>query len=232
MTMTDPLADLPAALARLSTVAGGRLLVTAGPTCEDLDEVRFLTNRSTGRMGLAVAAAGAAAGWRVLLLLGPTPLPPPPGVECVRFRSAADLHRAVLAAWPWCEALVMTAAVADYTPAEKFAGKLKKGDGELVLRFKRTVDILRDLAERPDRPGKTVIGFALETEIDLAEGERKLRAKKLDAIVVNATRAFGAEDNSAWLLSPGAAPQDLGCLPKTELARRLVAQLRRPVPEK
>ncbi|MBN2713988.1 MAG: phosphopantothenoylcysteine decarboxylase, partial [Planctomycetes bacterium] len=125
-----------AATRRLDEKSGGavRLVITAGPTCEDIDAVRFITNRSSGMMGVTLADRAAAQWMSVLLILGPSALAPSDDVECVRVRSAEDMRDAVMAALPWCDALVMSAAVADYTPAEPLEGKLKKSDGDLVIR--------------------------------------------------------------------------------------------------
>ena len=147
--------------------AGRSILVTAGPTYEDLDPVRYLGNRSTGRMGYAVAAEAAARGARVLLVSGPTALAPPAGVELTAVRSACEMHVAVvrLALDEEVDAVVMAAAVADYTPAAGAqAAKIRKTDDDLVLALRRTPDVLADLgARRGDAPGPVLVGFAAET---------------------------------------------------------------------
>ena len=212
--------------------AARALLVTAGPTCEDLDPVRFLGNRSTGRMGYAVAAEAAARGARVLLVTGPTALAPPAGVEVTVVRSAAEMHAAVmrLTADGAVDAVVMAAAVADYTPAGGAAdAKLKKTDDDLVLALRRTPDILADLGAR--RGGGTtplLVGFAAETEDAVAHAREKLTAKRADLIVANDVTAPGAgfrdETNAAHLVSTdGVEPVTLR--PKRDLARLLLDRI-------
>jgi phosphopantothenoylcysteine decarboxylase/phosphopantothenate--cysteine ligase len=173
---------------------GKRLLVTAGPTFEDLDPVRFLGNRSTGRMGIAVASEGARQGADVTLVLGPTTLEPPAGVRTVRVRSARDMYAAVTAHRDTADAVVMSAAVADYTPAGgPEADKLKKADGELTVTLERTVDILADLGRwRAGRSHPVLVGFAAETADVLAYATRKREAKQVDLIVANDISQPGA----------------------------------------
>ncbi len=198
--------------------AGKRLLVTGGPTCEDIDAVRFLSNRSTGRMGIELAAAAAARGWPTLLVLGPTALAPPTPVSCLRVRSAAEMGAAVMAAFPWCEVLVMAAAVADYTPLAPREGKLKKNDGELVLRLKRTADILAEVSRQPEREKKHLIGFALEETLELEAGKRKLEAKGLDTVVLNTPAAFGADASEVCIITASGVVDKLGHVRKSKLA--------------
>jgi phosphopantothenoylcysteine decarboxylase/phosphopantothenate--cysteine ligase len=198
-------------------------LITGGPTFEDLDPVRFLGNRSSGRMGLALAAAALRAGHETRLILGPTSLEPPAGALIVNIRSAADMTRAVLANLAWADALVMAAAVADYTPASYSREKLKKNAGELVLRLKRTEDILLRLGGLPERRGKFLAGFSLDAGLNLEEGRRKLEEKNLDLVAVNSAEALGAGRSRAWLLSRG-GETDCGVLEKAELARLIIEQ--------
>ncbi len=205
-----------------------RLLVTAGPTCEDIDAVRFLTNRSSGRMGIELAAAAHARGWATLLVLGPTPLPPPAGVATVRVRSAEDMFEAVSTAFAWCEALAMAAAVADYTPADPVRGKIEKGESELVLRLRRTHDILATLADHIERPKKRILGFALQPGMDLGASREKMNRKQLDAIVVNTPSSFGAETIQATLLRADRSRETFGSIEKKDLAQRLLAELLQP----
>ena len=221
--------------------AGRALLVTAGPTCEDLDPVRFLGNRSTGRMGFAVAAEAAARGARVLLVTGPTTLAPPAGVEVTAVRSAEEMHAAVLrlTGEGAVDAVVMAAAVADYTPAGGAAGaKLKKTNDDLVLALRRTPDILADLgARRGSGTTPLLIGFAAETGDAVARAREKLTAKGVDLIVANDVTVpgagFGGDTNAANLVSAdGVEPVSLR--PKRDLARllldRIDARLTAPAP--
>lgn len=202
---------------------GLRVLVTAGPTAEDIDPVRYLTNRSTGRMGMAVAEAVRDAGGEAVLVLGPTQIPPPGGVEVVAVRSASDMLEAVQRRLSWADGLVMTAAVADYTPAEPLNEKLKKSDGDLYLRLKRTPDILRTIADRPDRC--FTVGFSLDVGVNLEEGRRKLEAKKLDLIVVNGSASFGSEQIDAVILDRAGGEEHTGPIGKYALAAKLTARI-------
>ncbi|MCC6162474.1 MAG: bifunctional phosphopantothenoylcysteine decarboxylase/phosphopantothenate--cysteine ligase CoaBC [Acidobacteria bacterium] len=173
---------------------GRRVVVTAGPTYEDLDPVRYLGNRSSGRMGIAVAAEASRQGADVTLVLGPSSLEPPPAVRTVRVRSAREMHAAVSAARDTADAIVMSAAVADYTPAGGAAGdKVKKADGVLTIALERTVDILADLGQwRGGRAHPVLVGFAAETSDVLAYAARKREAKHVDLIVANDVSQAGA----------------------------------------
>ncbi len=204
---------------------GRRVLITGGPTCEDIDPVRFLTNRSTGRMGLELALAARTLGMAPLLILGPTALAVPDFLPWIAVRSAADMLAAVEAAFPVCDLLVMSAAVADYTPAEPLDHKLKKTGGDLLLRLKRTADILQTIAAHPQRQGKKVCGFSLDREINLAEGRRKLAAKNLDMIAVNGASAFGAETSIVTLLLRDGGQLDLPAQDKALTARTILSAL-------
>lgn len=204
--------------------AAPRVLITAGPTIEDIDPVRFITNRSSGRMGIQLALAVRRAGGLPRLLLGPTPVSPPGGFEVTRVRSAADMCRAVLENFAWCDSLVMAAAVADYTPAEPLDTKLKKGDGDFFLRLKRTQDILSLIKEHPERPKKFVVGFSLDVDVNLDEGRRKLAEKGLDLIVVNTVESFGASREVACILAPADA-ENCAEIGKEELAGKIVSRI-------
>ena len=173
-------------------LAGERLLITAGPTYEDLDPVRFLGNRSTGKMGIALAEAAAARGARVELILGPTELSTTaPGVTTTRVRSAREMHAAATARWPECTVGILSAAVADYRPATVATEKIKKREGELHLDLVRNPDIAAELGATK-RPGQLLVGFALETENGLANARGKLDRKNFDFIVLNSPRTPGA----------------------------------------
>ena len=205
-----------------------RLLVSAGPTREFLDPVRFLSNRSTGRMGFAVAAAGVAAGHEVALVAGPVALAPPEGLAAYEpVVSARDMLAALRRRVAWCDALVMTAAVADFRPARRAPRKIHKGGMPEALRLVRNPDILASL--RPRKGARVFVGFAAETDAVLESAAGKLARKGLDLIVANdVTRpgaGFAVETNVVTLLAPGAAPEPLPLLPKTEVARRLVARI-------
>ncbi len=173
---------------------GRRVLVTAGPTYEDLDPVRYIGNRSTGRMGIAVADQAARRGADVTLVLGPGTVDPPAGVRTVRVRSAREMHAAVVAARDGADAIVMAAAVADYTPAGGSArDKVKKQDGDLALVLERTPDILADLGRwRAGRPHPVLVGFAAETTDVLGHAAQKRERKQVDLIVANDVAHPGA----------------------------------------
>ena len=218
--------DIVAAAERILKPSGsllGRLVVvTAGPTHEDLDQVRFIGNRSSGRMGYALAAEAARRGARVVLVSGPTPLEPPAGLEVVRVRSAREMQQAVQLAARDADLVVMAAAVADYTPAAAVNGKIEKSDAALDLRLVRTPDILMELGRaRGGSPRPVLVGFAAESGDPVARGREKLTRKMVDLIVANdisrPDAGFDSEMNAATLITPdGAEPFTLG--PKTALA--------------
>lgn len=206
-------------------LAGLRVVVTAGPTFEDIDPVRFVGNRSSGKMGFAVAAAAARRGARTVLVAGPVALDTPEGVERHDVRSAAQMHAAVMAALP-ADVYVGAAAVADFTPAAPATDKLKKqpGGGGLVLELVRTVDILADVASHARRPG-IVVGFAAETRDLEANALDKLHRKKVDLIAANrvgiAGTGFEADDNTLHVFGAHGM-QVLGPAPKARLAGALL----------
>jgi phosphopantothenoylcysteine decarboxylase/phosphopantothenate--cysteine ligase len=179
-----------------------RMLITAGPTHEPIDAVRYLANRSSGRMGVALAAAARKAGWEVTLLLGPVHVAPPANVQVVRFSSTADLEALLDARFPQCDVLVMAAAVADYRPRGVSQGKLARGEQKLVLELEPTPDLVAKCAARR-RPDQRVVGFALEEASILDErAAEKLRRKKLDALVANPLATLGASDVTATVYLP------------------------------
>ncbi len=201
-----------------------KVLVTAGPTREAIDPVRFLSNRSSGRMGYAVAAAAREAGHVVRLVSGPTALAAPEGVETARVTSAAEMLAAVERWFDWCEVLVMAAAVADYRPRQAAAGKLKKGAGGLTLELERTADILATLC--PRKGMRRVIGFAAETGDPVPEARRKLAEKGLDLVVANDVLEPGAgfevDTNRVTLLAADGSATVLPLMSKAEVAREIV----------
>jgi phosphopantothenoylcysteine decarboxylase/phosphopantothenate--cysteine ligase len=173
-------------------LAAVKLLVTAGPTYEALDPVRFIGNHSTGKMGIALAEAAAARGAEVLLLLGPSTAPVKErGLTLLRVQSAREMHAAAVAAWPGQDVAIMAAAVADYRPATVAEHKIKKGAETLQLELVRNPDIAADLG-RSKQPRQLLVGFAMETERAIEHARGKLTRKNLDFIVVNSLRESGA----------------------------------------
>jgi len=204
------------------------IIVTAGPTCEDLDPVRFLTNRSSGKMGYALAQAASRRGANVILISGPTRLDPPQGVQFVSVRSTEQMHRAVLEHFPRATALVMAAAVADYRPAAPETKKMKRSGGRLNLELEPTVDILADVAR--DKGDRVVIGFAAETENVAAHARAKLESKQADLIVANDVTAEGAgfdhDTNVITLHFRDGSEKAFPRMPKIDAAHRILDQVR------
>jgi len=217
------------ALSVSQALAGRRVIVTAGPTLEPIDPVRFVSNRSSGKMGYAVAAAAADAGAEVFLVSGPTALRAPAGTQLVPIESAEQLRDAVLGLLPNADAVVMAAAVADYRPIETQVRKIKKRDAgkELSLRMTENPDILKAIVSAR-RAGAIVVGFKAETGDATAEAGRMLREKKLDLVVANDVSdpgsAFGSDTDRVTFVSADGV-EALPLLAKTEVARRLVAKL-------
>jgi phosphopantothenoylcysteine decarboxylase/phosphopantothenate--cysteine ligase len=202
-----------------------KILITAGPTREALDPVRFLTNRSTGKMGYALAEVACAAGHEVVLVSGPVSLPRPAGCRIVDVVSAAEMAAAVKAEFASADLLIMCAAVADYRPVHCEARKLKKGDSELALPLCRTEDILGTLATAKS-PRQKIMGFAAETHDMAQHAQAKLRAKKLDWIVANDVSrgdiGFGGDCNEAIVYPSDGEPLPFPRMSKLELAARLL----------
>src|SRR5882724_2213047 len=208
------------------------VVVTAGPTCEDLDSVRYLTNRSSGKMGYALAEAAVRRGARVVLISGPTRLDPPQGVEFISVRSTEQMHKAVVEHLPRATAVIMAAAVADYRPVTPETKKMKRGDGHITLELEATPDILAGIAR--DKGGRIVVGFAAETD-HLAEHARaKLESKHADLIVANDVTAEGAgfdhDTNIITLYSRDGGETAFPRMPKIDAAHKIldrVLELRR-----
>jgi phosphopantothenoylcysteine decarboxylase/phosphopantothenate--cysteine ligase len=205
-------------------LAGEHVLVSAGPTREPIDPVRYLTNQSSGKMGLAIARVARRRGAEVTLVAGPIALAPPPGVRVVSVDSAAAMERALRSSFAKATVLVMAAAVADYRPAVAGSRKLKKSAASLRLDLVRTTDILSGLAR--DKGTRIVVGFAAETHDVTAEARRKLREKRLDLIVANDVTAagagFGSDTNVVRLLDAQGGDELLPILPKDEVADRIL----------
>ena len=211
-------------LAAGGAFSGKRVLITAGPTREAIDPVRFVSNRSSGKMGYAVAAAMRAAGAEVVLVSGPVNLAPPPGVRCIGVETAAQMLEAVQRELPGTHVLVATAAVADYRPLAVAGRKIKKQAGGMTLEMTPTTDILATVAASAQRP--FTVGFAAETNAVEQHAREKLERKNLDMIAANevgATKAFDCDDNALLVLWRGGGRVELPHAPKRELARALVA---------
>ena len=215
-------AAIDAVLTRRTDLDGERVLITAGPTREAIDPVRFLSNASTGTMGIELAREALARGANVDLILGPTALTPPDGAEVVRVTSAQEMHDAALPSFAGADIAIAAAAVADWRPVETFAQKVKKHEGAASIELERTPDVLAALGARKN--GTFLAGFAAETESLEANAREKLRSKHLDAIAVNDVSAgagFGSGDNEIVLLWGESGRRELGRGSKRELARRM-----------
>lgn len=223
--MLEP-AELVAELSALfasGVLAGRRVLVTAGPTREAIDPVRYISNRSSGRMGYAVATAAAEAGADVLLISGPVSLAKPARIRCIDVESAAEMQAAVMSEIACADIFIGVAAVADYRPAGIARQKLKKTSATLSLEMRRNPDILAEVAALPDAP--FTVGFAAETQAVEEHAREKLRAKNIDMIAANAVGrqlGFDREDNALHVIWEQ-GEQQLALAGKGKLARQLVA---------
>lgn len=209
-------------------LAGKKILVTAGPTREALDPVRYLTNRSSGKMGYAVAKAAARRGAEVTLVTGPTELPPPRFCTVVPVTSAADMFEAVTSRSDQMDVIIKAAAVADYTPLEVAGDKIKKSDTDLSIPLARTKDILGWLGEHK-KPGQFLCGFSMETRDMLENSRKKLQKKHLDLIAANNVKVPGAgfagDTNVLTLIAPD-LEEELPLLSKDEAAHRLLTVIK------
>jgi len=176
-----------------------RILITAGPTYEYIDQVRYLANMSSGKMGYELAKAAKGQGHQVTLISGPTALPVPKGVRLIKVTSAKQMHQAVMKAYAKTDAVIMAAAVSDYTPAHCFKGKLKKARRTLNLKLIPTIDILKKLGQNKGK--KVLIGFALEVANGKRNALKKLRQKNLDYVVLNSPDAFGSDKSTVEIYS-------------------------------
>ena len=198
------------------------VLITAGPTREKIDPVRFISNRSSGRMGYAIAEAARDAGHKVTLISGPVSLPVPSEIDLVKVESAAEMSDAVKKHFPDSDLTVMAAAVADYRPAHPLNGKMKKCSGSLFLELERTEDILAAIGSMK-KPSQILVGFAAETD-DLEENARgKLERKNLDWIAANyVADGFDTTENKIILFSKNGDRIELQNAPKTVIAQRMI----------
>ena len=206
---------------------GQTVLITAGPTCEDLDPVRYLTNRSSGKMGYAVAEAAARRGARVILVSGPTALDAPAGVKRIDVRTAAEMYRAVLEKFPDSSVAIFAAAVADYRPAEMLDQKIKRNKESFTLALEPNPDILATVAQ--NKGERLIVGFAAETEHVAENARKKLAAKNADLIVANDVTAEGAgfdhDTNIVTLFARDGRDLPLSRMTKSEVAQRILDEV-------
>lgn len=220
--------DEACALLTGNDLAGETILITAGPTREELDPVRYITNYSSGKMGYALAQAACHRGAKVILVSGPTCLEPPAGLELVKVESAQQMHEAVMARVADCSVVIKAAAVADYRPALRSGQKMKKNGEKLTLELEKTPDILAELGKLARRP--LLVGFAAETTDLQTHAAAKLAAKNLDMIVANDVSQEGAgfnvPTNVASLLHRDGRVEPLELMPKTKLAELILDRVR------
>ena len=221
----EEIEDAIASLIETDRYLNGRhVVITAGATQEEIDPVRYITNHSTGKMGYALAKEARNAGARVTLISGKTNLPKPYGVDVVNVTSASDMAKSVIDNFENADVVIMSAAVADYTPIEKAEQKIKKTDGDLSIVLKRTQDILLTIGQKK-REDQIVIGFAMETENLLENAAKKLQEKNANYIIANSIRepgaGFGVDTNIVKIISPTSV-EDLGLLSKDETAKEIL----------
>jgi phosphopantothenoylcysteine decarboxylase/phosphopantothenate--cysteine ligase len=230
------LAELELILARVEELLvqdkplqGKKVLVTAGPTREPLDPVRFLSNRSSGKMGYALARQAQLMGAEVILISGPTALEPSPGVSFIPVETAEEMYQAVMAHATNCQIIIKAAAVGDYRPKERKAEKIKKQPGDLVLELTRNPDILAELGSRKKEHEQILVGFAAETEKVLLSAAEKVQKKHLDFIVANDVlregAGFACDTNIVTLVFPDGRRKEFGKLSKDEVARAILQEI-------
>jgi phosphopantothenoylcysteine decarboxylase / phosphopantothenate---cysteine ligase len=208
-------------------LVGEKVLITAGPSREPLDPVRYISNRSSGKMGYALARAAAQRGAEVVLISGPTALAQPAGVRLTSVNTAAEMRQAILTEFVTCTAVIMAAAVADYHPVEFSREKIKRGKGSLAVRLEPNADILKELGQRKN--GKLLVGFAAETGNLDVNAEKKLREKNLDMIVANDVTiegsGFDGDTNIVTIFDRSGATRSLPLMSKDEVAEQIFDHL-------
>ncbi len=204
------------------------IVISAGPTREAIDPVRYITNRSTGKMGYAIAEAARERGLLVTLVSGPVNLQPPEGVEVINIESAADMAQAMKNSAENADIIVMAAAVADYRPKQYSTSKVKKSDGDMCIELERTEDILLSLGKNK-KPGQILVGFAAETDDLLKNAQGKLERKNLDYIAANIVgvpgRGFAADNNAITLIGRDGSQTEFALQSKKDLAEALLQHL-------
>jgi phosphopantothenoylcysteine decarboxylase/phosphopantothenate--cysteine ligase len=226
--LSEILARIELILGPWQDLEGQVVLVTAGPTREPLDPVRFLSNRSSGKMGYAIAEAAAARGAHVILVSGPTALTAPPDVDVIHVETAEEMRRAVLAKLEPARVIIKAAAVADYRPKRKAAGKIKKGHAVSEIALEPTPDILAELGKRKGK--RILVGFAAETDDLVANARKKLQRKNLDLVVANdvgqAGAGFDVDTNVVTILDAMGGVEELPLLSKREVADRILDRVK------
>jgi phosphopantothenoylcysteine decarboxylase/phosphopantothenate--cysteine ligase len=214
-------------LLKKKDLIGEKLLITAGPNQEPLDPVRYISNRSSGKMGYALARAATRRGADVALISGPTALESPAGARLIPVTTAAEMRHAVLKEFPRCTAVIMAAAVTDYRPADFASKKIKRGEGPIELRLEPNPDILKEIGARKN--GKMLVGFAAETDELVANAKKKLKDKNLDMIVANDVTGTGAgfdvDTNIVTILDRCGGVHALPLMSKDELAEQILDYL-------
>ncbi|KXG75981.1 bifunctional phosphopantothenoylcysteine decarboxylase/phosphopantothenate--cysteine ligase CoaBC [Thermotalea metallivorans] len=210
-------------------LAGLKFVVTAGPTRESIDPVRYITNHSSGKMGYAIAERAAKRGAEVVLISGPTHLPTPPGVQRIDVISTNDMYEAVMNHLEWADVFIKSAAVADYRPKAVAVNKIKKGEGDLTIEFTRNPDILKELGKRK-RNGQILVGFAAETQGLIANAKAKVETKNLDFIVANDLTKEGAgfqsDTNIVTMIDKYGNMEHYDLMPKKELADTILNKIK------
>jgi phosphopantothenoylcysteine decarboxylase/phosphopantothenate--cysteine ligase len=211
----------------MQDLAGRTVLVTAGPTREHIDPTRYLSNPSTGKMGYALARAAKRRGAEVILISGPTALPPPPGVELIPVTTAAEMYTAVLDNYARAAVVIKAAAVSDFRPETTARHKIKKGKAELTVNLVRNTDILQEMGKRKKKGDSPIlVGFAAESRNHLAEGRRKIKEKNLDLIVINDIMdkgsGFAVDTNRVTLIDRKGSEEKLPLLAKDEVATHIL----------
>ena len=199
---------------------GEKVLVTAGPTREAIDPVRFISNPSSGRMGYAIARAAKRRGAEVVLVSGPSHLNPPRGVTFIKTTTAEEIAEATMRHYPQSTVVIMAAAVSDYRPRISHRKKVKKEEARINIELERTQDILKELGSR--KRGQFLVGFALETENMLANAKKKLKEKRLDMIVANDPGGFDGEITQVTIIESEDTVEQLPPFPKNEVAERIL----------